>query len=103
MGGPEEEHLGVHGLAEPRLYPGRRPVGDHGAGVVEAAAEHRGDRHRRHRTDQRGERRAGEDAAEEPPEEGEASDPGGHCQETQQDRARDPASDPGGEGPELPV
>jgi hypothetical protein len=103
MGGPEEQHVGVHGLAEPRLHPGRRPVSDHGADVVEDAAEHRGNRHRRRRADQRGERRAGEDAAEEPPEEGEASDPGGHRQETQEDRARDPASDPCGEGPELPV
>ena len=103
VGGPEEERVGVDGLTEPCLHPGRRPVGDHGARVVEDAAEHRGDRHRRHRPDQRGERRAAEDAREEPPEEGEAGDPGGDRQEPQQHRARDSAPDARGEDPELPV
>ena len=97
------EHVRVHPLAQARLDAGRRGVGDHRPGVVESAAEADGERHSRDRSDQGLERHPGQDPPEQPAQETEARDPGGHGQETQEDGRQDAGSHPGREGPELPV
>ena len=97
------EHVRVHHLAQARLDAGGRAVGDHRPGVVETAAEADRERHGGDRSDQGRQRDPGQDAPEEPAQEGEARDPGRHGQEAQKHGREDAGPDPGGEGPELPV
>ena len=97
------EHVRVHHLAQARLDAGRRAVGDHRPGVVEAAPEADGKRHGGDRSDQGRQRVPGQDPPEQPAQQGEARDPGRHGQEAQEDGRQDAGPHPGGEGPELAV
>ncbi len=103
VGRAQGEDVRVQPLAQARLHAGGRPVGGHGPGVVEGATERDRDGHRDRRTDQGDERRTGQDAAEQPAQEGQAGDPGGDRQETEQYRPRDPDPDSRREGPELRI
>ena len=99
----QREHVRVHHLAETRLNPGGRTVGDHGPGVVESAPEADRQRHQSHGPDQGRQGNPGQDSPEKPAQESQSRDPGRYRQETQQHRRDDSGPDPRREGPELPI
>ena len=89
VGGAERRHPGVEPLAQLELHHRRGAVGDHGAGVLQPAAEHHHRRHQRERHHQLGERVPGEDPREQPPEQREPPDPDQRREHPHRHRGRD--------------
>ena len=75
VGGAKPDHLCVEPLAQLELDPCRGVVGDHGAGVLDPAAQHHHRRHQAERDDELGERVPGEDPRQQPAEQREPADP----------------------------
>ena len=93
----------VDGLAERALHARSGAVRGHGAPVVEGAPERDRGSRQRHEGQQRAQRLARDDAAEEPPEERQARDPRTDGKETQQHGARDARAHAARECPEPAV
>ena len=68
VGGAERDHLGIESLAQLELDPCRGAVGDHGAGVLDPAAQHHHRRHEAEGNDEFGERVPREDPHQQPAE-----------------------------------
>ena len=103
VGGAERRHPGVEPLAQLELHHRRGTVGDHGAGVLQPAAEHHHRRHQRERHHELRERVPGEDPREQPPEQGEPPDPDQRREHPHRHRGGDPQSHAVRELPEAGV
>ena len=103
MSGAESGHAIIDRLAQRGLHAGGRVVGGHGAPVVERATDEDGGSGDGHEGEQRAERLARDDTAEEPAEESEARDARGHGEEPDDHGAHDAQPHAAGERPESPV
>ena len=75
VGGAERHHLCVEPLAQRELHARRGVMGDHGAGMLDPAAQHHDRRHQQEGHDQLRERIPREDPREQPAEQREPSHP----------------------------